>query len=768
MALTKAKGHILADDLALGGNPTTSTQSTGNNTTRLATTAFVQTELAALADSAPAALNTLNELAAALGDDANFSTTITNSIALKAPLASPTFTTAINGGDNVKLQLGASQDLQMYHDGSNSWIDDTGTGDLILKTNGARVSMLAGSDTMFQANKDGAVNLYYNNVKKLETTSGGVTVTGNLTLNGDLTKSGSADMTLDSGGRIILSADDNGEIRLQDGSSIFGQFKDDDDRFRIESKIQDKDMMFVGNDGGSEVTALRLDMSEAGTAIFNNDIGLGAAPSATDWGSATKVLQIAGTQPLLSLKDTDTGEFQIANSGQNLYFYDTAGSGEKTRLFIKSDGNVGIGTTSPSAKLDVEVSSTVFAGEFKQTNTSNGDGVHIRIGSSAAADYGLRVDTNAGNIAGFVVKGDGKVGVGTFTPTAKLTVQESHQLTDVTTMSANSSLIVGNLGSGNNVYNALHFSGNQQSMFIASINHGTEANRRLGFFLGSAAGDAVADERLTITAGGDIGIGTTTPAHVGRTGSGPVIHVAGSQDDCQLRLVNSILHHDNSGNTNLYLRNHYTTLGNDNNARITLEAGKLVFATSTGYNQRWQIDSSGHFTPSQQHTVDIGGTNAEVRNIYAQGISFASSSNASGKTTELLDDYEEGSWTPILQNTGGTTATHSSQHGKYTKVGDLVHVHGTITCSSGANLSGTVIIAGLPFASNSGGGYRNVGQMGALSGAGANGERCRLVLDPNNSYIFIIKQNGTGYSHNPGFESGINIYGFSIVYSAAT
>ena len=61
MALTKVKGHIVADDLALGGNPTTTTQSAGNNTTRIATTAFVQTELAALVDSAPGSLNTLNE-----------------------------------------------------------------------------------------------------------------------------------------------------------------------------------------------------------------------------------------------------------------------------------------------------------------------------------------------------------------------------------------------------------------------------------------------------------------------------------------------------------------------------------------------------------------------------------------------------------------------------------------------------------------------------------------------------------------------------------
>ena len=57
-----------------------------------ATTAYVDNSVSNLVDSSPAALNTLNELAAALGDDANFSTTVTNSIATKAPLADPTFT----------------------------------------------------------------------------------------------------------------------------------------------------------------------------------------------------------------------------------------------------------------------------------------------------------------------------------------------------------------------------------------------------------------------------------------------------------------------------------------------------------------------------------------------------------------------------------------------------------------------------------------------------------------------------------------------------
>jgi len=68
------------------------TQAAGDNSAKVANTAFVQAALAALVASSPAALDTLNELAAALGNDSNFAATITNALALKAPLASPAMT----------------------------------------------------------------------------------------------------------------------------------------------------------------------------------------------------------------------------------------------------------------------------------------------------------------------------------------------------------------------------------------------------------------------------------------------------------------------------------------------------------------------------------------------------------------------------------------------------------------------------------------------------------------------------------------------------
>jgi hypothetical protein len=76
----------------LTGTPMAPTAEPETNNTQIATTAFVMAALSALVNSSPEALDTLNELAAALGNDADFATTITNALALKAPLASPALT----------------------------------------------------------------------------------------------------------------------------------------------------------------------------------------------------------------------------------------------------------------------------------------------------------------------------------------------------------------------------------------------------------------------------------------------------------------------------------------------------------------------------------------------------------------------------------------------------------------------------------------------------------------------------------------------------
>ena len=82
--------------------------------------------------------------------------------------------------DNAKIGLGDSADLEIYHDGSNSYIDETGTGSLYIKSAGAiRLQSDTGENMIYCIN-DGAVNLYHNNVNKLQTTAAGANVTGTL------------------------------------------------------------------------------------------------------------------------------------------------------------------------------------------------------------------------------------------------------------------------------------------------------------------------------------------------------------------------------------------------------------------------------------------------------------------------------------------------------------------------------------------------------------------------------------------------------------
>ena len=91
---------------AFTGIPIAPTATAGTNTTQLATTQYVRTEVANLVNSAPGALDTLDELAAALGDDASFASTVTTSIGLKAPLDSPAFTGTVTGITKTMVGLG--------------------------------------------------------------------------------------------------------------------------------------------------------------------------------------------------------------------------------------------------------------------------------------------------------------------------------------------------------------------------------------------------------------------------------------------------------------------------------------------------------------------------------------------------------------------------------------------------------------------------------------------------------------------------------------
>mgnify|MGYP000433056641 CR=1 FL=1 len=181
-------------------------------------------------------------------------------------------TTGIHLPDNEKYVAGTGDDLQIYHDGSNSYIANA-VGALKVATETSGIAVTIGHTTS-------------------EVTFGdNVTVTGNLTIGGttnfgdfNITNVGSialdtitndgTDITLDSSGDIILDAAGN-DIFFKAAGTTIGEIENESNNLIIKSSVSDADLILRGNDGGSEISALTFDMSAAGKATFNDQVVVG-------------------------------------------------------------------------------------------------------------------------------------------------------------------------------------------------------------------------------------------------------------------------------------------------------------------------------------------------------------------------------------------------------------------------------------------------------------------------------------------------------------
>ena len=132
------------------------------------------------------------------------------------------------------------------------------------------------------------------------------------------------------------------------------------------------------------------------------------------------------------------------------------------------------------------------------------------------------------------------------------------------------------------------------------------------------------------------------------------------------------------------------------------------------------------------------------------GISFAATSDASGTgvamTNELLDDYEEGTWEPVLK-AGGNAVTHSSKQGFYTKIGNLVYAWWNTVWTDLGSASGSMEMHGFPFTARSNSGqFYYVGHI-STSGWTVNSYddvTDQLLLTGNNTSAICGYQTGSG------------------------
>ena len=194
----------------------------------------------------------------------------------------PSWKKVIISGSNAHLNQVTASGISVGSDGIDTAGDltlDGDGGDIIFKDGGTefgRMTQLLGSLTI-KAGSSAANAIIFDG-------SGNQILGGNISSTHDITAdtgsfgkiSGSlieseGDFTLDSSGDIILDADGT-DIKLKDNGTEFGAFKIASSDFIIKSTINNKDILFKGQDGGSTITALQLDMSEGGNAQFLKNI----------------------------------------------------------------------------------------------------------------------------------------------------------------------------------------------------------------------------------------------------------------------------------------------------------------------------------------------------------------------------------------------------------------------------------------------------------------------------------------------------------------
>ena len=636
--------------------------------------------------------------------------------------------------DNDKAIFGTGSDLEIYHDGSHSFIKDTGVGDLYIFASDALKIVSATGEGMATFNADGDVSLRYDNATKLATTNTGIDVTGTATMDGLTVDGNNAGLT--------ITGPSSQLMKIATTSSL------------------DK-IAFAGGDG--TVEAMRIDS--------NGNVGIGTAPD------AATVLHVQATEPQVLISDAsnplqrfmafDVGlaadedtQFITVDQADGLAFGEKLNGNDRVIenewMRITNAGNVGISETDPKGLLHVDgfdysyFSSNVGSATLDNEqglavgwNKSAGGGETVLIANQGAGSSGgmaFATNTSAGSYNERMrIDASGNVGIGTSSPSKQLHQIRTGNASDLPTLATETGFITQSTNATASSQNISIFSGNigEGRLFF-----GDTDDEDIGSIVYNHASNYLtfgtnATEAMRIDSSQNLLIGKTSAAIAG---AGTAILSSGTHNvtvdgDTTLQLnrlssPGSIATFFADGATvgSIGTRANYIKIGNGDTQLLFNSGSDAITPESS--------------TDNRNGFIDLGRDVSQFKDLYLSGGAYLGGTGSANK----LDDYEEGTWTPTLEaSTTNPTGTVVVNSATYTKVGRMVHVQAYITVNVTNVGAGGAQITGLPF--TVGTGYASVkfshGSLILSNGGYFNNGSTRIIAITDHS-TSSIGYSGTG------------------------
>ncbi len=560
--------------------------------------------------------------------------------------------------DNRKAVFGAGSDLQIYHDGTHSYVSDQGTGNLRILAENFQVRNPANNEAMIIAIPDSGVTLYHDNTAKLATTSTGIDVTGTVTADG---------LTLGSEGdqiSIPTSAGFSGVITT--GDTVFGnafEFKNGNGIVLV------SDTNDSGATGGVDATLIARGSSATKTALFdaNGDIsfyedtgttaklfwdasaeslGIGtSSPSSLQAGAENLVVGSGSGDEGITIYsgNTSRGNIYFADGttssdpyrGQINYFHDSDYlrfvTAATERMRIDSSGQVGIGTSSPSEALEISADIPTI----RLTDTFDSSYANIFYNSP-----NLIFDSDAGNSDGssniqfridgterLKIKSTGNVGIGTSNPSQPLHVDATGGTT---------AALFDNNGTNGDVVRVA-----KNGTDILKIRAEGTADLALDASGGAFIFKEGGAEAMRIDASGNLLVGATTTTNLsdGTGNDGVQLNPSGTIAAARTSNVTAVFNRLSTDGEIARFNKDGTTVGSIGTAGGQLNIGLnttsgLQFGTSLIYPR-------GTGNTTQDGTIDLGNSGNRFQDIYATNGTIQTSDRNEKQDIEALSDAEQ-------------------------------------------------------------------------------------------------------------------------------